>query len=534
MAPARAAGTPAPAHGRSSNLNRPMARHAHPSKPVRPVAALLTAALVVLLSGLAPLPTLGAQTVDAPAPGRGAGEPITLQQAIALAQGRGLAAASARSTLDAARWRTRAFEARFLPQLALQARPANLNRGFTPILTSAGETEFVSQSDNQSQFALALSQVLPWTGGTLSVGSELRRVDVFGDKRTQTWQTTPLLIGLRQSLFKPRTLLWDAAEQDLGASIADRQFRESREQLAGTTASAFFDLYAAQLAVENAEANAAVNDTLYQLNTGRYEVGKIGENDLLQSELALLRARAAVDGARLERDRAAAALRRLLRLPADEPVVVAQPDEAPMLQVDPEEAVAHALRNASAMEDSRLQRLRAERRVREARSANGISADIQASVGFNNTGSAFSNAYQSPRSKQAFMLDVSMPLVQWGGGRAAVEAARAEEARTASDVGARREAQAEEARFAALQLAQAQRVLAISAKADTVAAKRFEVAKNRYVIGRIDMGALYIAQSEKDGALQAYVQALRGYWNAYYQLRRLTLHDFATGQPILE
>ena len=132
------------------------------------------------------------------------------------------------------------------------------------------------------------------------------------------------------------------------------------------------------------------------------------------------------------------------------------------------------------------------------------------------------------------MLDVSMPLVQWGAGHAAVEAARADEARVASDMRARQETQAEEARFAALQLTQAQRILVISAKADTVASKRFDVAKNRYVIGKIDMGALYIAQSEKDAALQSYVQALRGYWNAYYQLRRLTLYDFAAGRPIVE
>ncbi len=69
------------------------------------------------------------------------------------------------------------------------------------------------------------------------------------------------------------------------------------------------------MTLANATANVAVNDTLYTLNKGRYEVGKIGENDLLKSELALLRARAAVDDANLARDRAEAALRRMLELP---------------------------------------------------------------------------------------------------------------------------------------------------------------------------------------------------------------------------
>jgi outer membrane protein TolC len=52
------------------------------------------------------------------------------------------------------------------------------------------------------------------------------------------------------------------------------------------------------------------------------------------------------------------------------------------------------------------------------------------------------------------------------------------------------------------------------------------------VIGRIGIDNLYIAQNEKDQAKTQYVQALRQYWQAYYQLRRLTLYDFETGRPI--
>jgi outer membrane protein TolC len=52
------------------------------------------------------------------------------------------------------------------------------------------------------------------------------------------------------------------------------------------------------------------------------------------------------------------------------------------------------------------------------------------------------------------------------------------------------------------------------------------------VIGRITIDNLYIAQSEKDQALQGFVQALRAYWVAYYQLRKLTLYDFERKEPI--
>ena len=458
---------------------------------------------------------------------------LTLEEAVALALDRGRSAETAEYGLEAARWRDQAFGARLLPRLAFSGNAADLDRGINAITLPTGETQFVRQSQNTSWVELGVIQPLPWTGGEISVGSRLTRIDQFGDGgTTQSWQTTPLVVGLRQGLFRPRTLAWDQREQDLAVTVAERQFLEAREDVAIATSAAYFDLYSAQVELENAIANAAVNDTLYTLNTGRYEVGKIGENDLLQSELALLRSRASLDGARLTRDRTAATLRRLLRLPANAPIAATAPATVPQFEIDTAVAVSQALRNVSAIPDGALQVMRSQRQVSEARSASGFRADIVASVGFNQTSPELSAAYQEPLAKQQFRMQMEMPLVQWGGGRAAVEAARADEQRAEGTAESRREAVEEEARFAALELTQAQRLLALAAKADTVAAKRFDVAKNRYVIGKIDINDLYVAQNEKDAAVRSYVQALRGFWASHYRLRRLTLYDFTQGRPL--
>jgi outer membrane protein TolC len=458
---------------------------------------------------------------------------LTLDEAVALGQSQGLAAQSARSARDAARWRDRAFGARLRPQFSLSGQAANLERGINPITLSTGERQFVRESYNESRLGLTIAQQLPSTGSALTVSSYVSRIDLFGNEVTpQYWQTTPLVLGLQQELFRPRAVLWDQRENDLEASVAERRYLEAREEAAIATASAFFDLHATQVALDNAIANAAVNDTLYTLNKGRFDVGKIGENELLQSELALLRARASLDGAKLDRDRAEAALRRHVALPAEATLTAVPPTQVTAFTADPDAAVAHALRGASAIEESELEAVRAKRRVVEARYANGFGARVEAEVGFNQTANAFGAAYRSPLDRQKLVVGVSMPIFQWGGGRADVQAARAEETRVGTSAKARREAIAEEARFAALQLMQTQRMLAISAKADTVAAKRFEVSKNRYVIGKIGMSDLYIAQNEKDQALLAYVQALRGYWTAYYRLRRLTLYDFSARREI--
>jgi len=452
---------------------------------------------------------------------------LTLQDAIRMAQQQGPLAQMARSSRDAAHYRDNAFNARLLPQLFLQGNAANLNHGINAITLPDGSTQFIGQAQNQSSVTLGFSQRLPLTGGSIQVGSQISRLDHFGDKSTTLYQTSPIVVSLQQDLFKPNALVWDERVQSLNAQVAERGYLEAREDVARNTADAFFNLYTQQMALANATFNAAVNDTLYTLNKGRYEVGKIGENDLLKSELALLRARAAVDDARLARDRAEAALRRQTSYPEGQPLTIVTPDSIPIVDADPDVAVREALKNSSATQQSELDNTVTKRGIAQARANNRFNATVQASAGFNQTAATFGPAYQSPLGAQTLTVGVNLPMLQWGAGKADVQEATANAERVAANNKMRHDQLVEDARFSALGLQQAQRNVLLAAKADTVAGKQFEVARNRYIIGKITNDALYLAQGEKDAAVVANVQALRNYWTSYYLLRRLTLYDFA-------
>jgi len=466
---------------------------------------------------------------------------MTLQQAIEIAQKQGLQARAVLDTRDAARWRDHAFNSRFMPRLSLTGTVPNYEQAIVPVTQSTdGSTQFRARRETTSALGMVLSQALPFSGGSFFVSSSLQRVDVGGAQSSGTggaqssrvYSSTPVTVGLRQEIFRPNALRWDAREQDLVALAADRTYVEAREDVALNTANAFFDLYSARLALDNATSKVAINDTLYNLNKGRYEVGKIGENDLLQSELALLQARSQLDGAKLDLDRATAALKRLLSLPPNAPIDIIPPADIPLTDVDTALAVEQALKNQSRTTNTELQAVQAKRAVTEARLNNGFGATVTATVGFNQIASGLDEAYRDLLQRQQFGVTIEMPIVQWGNRKGQVEAALADQDRAKVNARATRDAAAEEAHFAALQLAQSARNLALSAKGDTVAVKRFEVAKNRYIVSKITIDNLYIAQSERDGALRAYIDALRGYWNSYYRLRRLTLYDFAERRPI--
>lgn len=458
--------------------------------------------------------------------------PLTLDAAIEMALQRGPSARAMANFREAARWRDRAFGSRLLPQLSVGGNLPTYRREIVPVVQPDGSQLFVPQQVRQSALTMSIAQVLPFTGGSMQVTSGLSNMNTVGQQETRLWRSTPFQVFVQQELFRVNTWAWDSREQDIRLDVAERQYLETREDISMRAAALFFDVFATRTALANAESNANVNDTLFTVNKGRLEVGRIGENDLLQSELQLLRSRTQLDAARLAAERSAASLRLYLGLPPDAPIDVQVSNVIPQVKPDTAIAMREALQNAAQMRELDLQDVQNRRRMAEARRNTGFNATVTAGVGFNQSSQQFDGVYRDPLQSQNFAVGVQVPVLNWGGRKAQIEAARADQQRTSNDARLAREQRAIDAIFAARGLELAARQLALAAKADTVGAKRFEVARNRYTIGRIDISNLFIAQGEKDQALQSYVDALRGYWNAYYLLRRLTLYDFVKDEPI--
>jgi hypothetical protein len=57
-------------------------------------------------------------------------------------------------------------------------------------------------------------------------------VDLNGEGGTHFWQSSPLVVGLRQPLLKLNTLAWDKRQHSLSGEIAERSYLEAREDVA--------------------------------------------------------------------------------------------------------------------------------------------------------------------------------------------------------------------------------------------------------------------------------------------------------------
>ena len=72
----------------------------------------------------------------------------------------------------------------------------------------------------------------------------------------------------------------------------------------------------------------------------------------------------------------------------------------------------------------------------------------------------------------------------------------------------------------------------IAKRADEIADRSYEIAKNRFLIGKISITDLNDSLEKKDLARRSYIASLNDFWIAYYRLRRLTLYDFEKGEML--
>jgi outer membrane protein TolC len=208
---------------------------------------------------------------------------------------------------------------------------------------------------------------------------------------------------------------------------------------------------------------------------------------------------------------------------------VLMPHEVPMPELDPDRALEEARTNRSAYKSLDLDENQARMNLRSAQISRRFTADLNLSIGYNQTAQNLGDVFKNMQSSQSAFVGLSVPLHNSGRNRALVKQSEAELNSTLEFNKNRKNEIEIEVLNQVMQLKQLKSSLIISAKSDTIAQRRYEMAKNRYLIGKIDITNLTIAQQEKDDALINYIITLQQYWLAWYQLRRATLYDFEKG-----
>ncbi len=457
---------------------------------------------------------------------------LTLEDAIDIAVRQSPEAMMARHRYRNSYWQFRTHKAGFMPMLNLDATIPELNRSIDRITQPDGSEAFRERRYLSSSMNLSLAKNIGFTGGQIFLNTNLQRIDLFADSTITSYLSTPLNIGFRQPLFAYNQFRWSRKTEPLRYNEAQRRYVEDLEATAITTINYFFDLLMAQIQNQIQKLNMANNDTLFQIAQGRFNMGTIAENELLQTELNLLNSRANLENSQLDLETKEFNLKSYLRLPEEIKIELVPPYETSTLIIEPEQAVNQARNNRASALGFQRRLIEAESELSKARLDSRFNANLYAVYGLTQSAEKLKNAYLNPQDQQRLTIGVQVPILDWGLSKGKIKMAESSRELVKTSVEQEQIDFDQEVNLKVKQFNMQQNQLMIAARSDTVALKRYEVTKQRYLIGKIGIIELNMAQTEKDNAALGYISALHSYWRNYYELRRLTHFDFLSNRQL--
>lgn len=452
---------------------------------------------------------------------------LTLDEVISIASQQSLDAFRNKNMFLYNYWEFRNFKADRLPSLTFEATPFDFNRSMQKVYNfDENRDEYKPREFFNSDMALSLSQNVGLTGGRIFAQSELNLTRNWGGEDLTSFSSTPVSIGYSQSLNGYNQFRWMARIEPVKYEKAKREFIQSKEELAVKATRRFFDLVDAQIEVSIANTNLANADTLYRIGQGRFQAGTVTQDELLNLELGFMNAKLALNRSNLGLERARADLNSFLGFEKNTRIECIVPASLPELNVNASEALAYSIENNPDIIDHTQRLLEEDRKVKQAKAQTGINGELYALYGLNQNAEEFAEVYLDPLERQRLRVGLNIPVLDWGRRKGQLAMAQSNREVVRISINQERIDFEQNVIMNVMEFNLQGEQVRNTAKADTIARMGFEVTKQRFLIGKLDVTKLNLARNDQEQARRAYINALRTYWSYYYTLRQLTLFDF--------
>jgi len=457
---------------------------------------------------------------------------LTLKKAIDIAKKQSPDALVARHSFRSQYWNYCYYKANYLPSLTFSSTP-NFNHNINAITLPDGTSKYIQQNQLTTDANLSLNQNIALTGGTLFLQTGIQRLDILDDK-SYSYKTSPIIIGYQQSLLGYNSLKWNKKIEPVRFEEAKKTYVEMLELVSANAILKFFNLAKAQTNLKIAMFNFAQADTLYTFAQGRYDIGTITENEMLQLEVNRLTEESNMLNAQIDVDDCMQDLRAYLGINEAVNISVDVEDTIPEFLIDINHALQLAFANSPEISGMKRRKLESESAVAQAKASTGLKADIYAQLGLTQTGNELSAAYKNPLNQQYVEVGIRFPILDWGRGKGQVRVAQSRRDMVYTQEEQNRNNFEQNIQRIVKQFNLQTGKVAIAAKTDRTAERRNEVARKLYILGKSTILDLNASVAEKDAAKRNYINALYSYWSLYFTLRSLTLYDFEKNISLTE
>ena len=458
---------------------------------------------------------------------------VTMSDAITTARSQSVEALKARQSFISTYWAYRSYKASRLPSFNLYGGLANFDRSLTLMQSyQDGSFQYVNSYNLQNSIGLQVKQNITFTGGTLSVYSDLSRIDQYGLDKKLTWYSQPITVSYHQPLFTYNKFKWDKKIEPKEYERGKRRYLETMEQITINTVRAYYSLIKARMNNDISVSNYVNTCKMLSVARERQALGSVTRDELLQLELRMLNDSISINETAVAVREAQMVLNSILGYDESYEISPVLEENLPDVYMDYDLVMAKALENSTFNLDNEISLLNAESSVSQAKASRGISMSLNARFGLSQTAPDFGGVYSDLLDQEVVGLSFSVPIFDWGMGKGKVQKAKAAQEVVKAQVQQSENDYRRKIFTAVGQFNNQRNQCTVSRRAMQIAQERYELMMEKFRSGKASVMELNTAQAENDTARQKYITDVSNFWGYYYAIRQYALYDFIRGEDL--
>lgn len=420
-----------------------------------------------------------------------------------------------------------------LPSLLFNVNPINFNRSLRVLQKPTdGSYSYVEDFSNTSNWGITIKQKVGFTGGELSVGTQLVLLNEFSQKRN-SFSTSPFTIGYSQQLWgEGKTHRLEKKIEYAKSEVAAKYYCSKLSEIQQEALNLFMATLLSKLQNELEFQNKEINDTLLYIAQVKLNNGNITDFDFKQIELQLLNTKYAYENAARSYEEALRELETFLALKDN--LEIAIPEFDLPLTINFHTVSMLVRKNNPYSIQQLISKLEAEKTLHSIKLSGHFNGNVSLNYGMNQYADNFIEAYRHGNSQQSIMLKFQIPIFQWGIRKNKLLIAQ----RNYQISLLNQEKSQKEFDNQIIEKVNnynhSIRLWLLSEKAYAISQKQYHMLTQKFRLGKVSVYELTSAQRDQNAAMQQYYTAIRDVYKEYYSLRHLALFDWKYEKELVD
>lgn len=287
-------------------------------------------------------------------------------------------------------------------------------RSISEVIQSDGSQKFIERNYLNPSINLNISQVVPFTGGNLSVTSSLNNNRDFNN-RTSNYSSNWANISYQQTINGFNSYKWNKKIIPLNERREAINFLKEKIKIKYEVSKLYTEIHTIQLKIQLNKLNIEKTEMFLIELEEKFKYGRVLKLDVDQTKITIEQLKRQLDINTLEYISGIKVLKNILNIDNDELYILDAIGEK-NYEID-EAALKDAIIKNGFELSKKIKLIELESNIDKVKKEGAITFNLQIGMGLNSTSNNFENLYNTPAQSQFVTVGTKIPVLDWGKAR---------------------------------------------------------------------------------------------------------------------